>query len=194
MENNTPNSNLNSEVENLKKRIDQIHASIHEKELYLKKLEEKYAKLENKLMLQTDQKIYFKVSETTKRKLFDVKICIIWFGTWCNKTIENIIQERFFESNWLNSKNIRYIDTWTKEWRECSIKTVAKYDIIIIGQNDHILADMSMNSKNAIYDELIQTYKHNNVHVRTKNKKPYLNESKIKEMVFEWIRIINDSN
>lgn len=183
-------SHLINEIENLKYKIEDINKNIDEKNKYLKDLETKYSSLENKINLHESKKVYFKIKDVSTKNLFDTKICIIWFWDTYKKFVENIIRDKFFETNWLDPQKVLYIDSWAKDWKETSIKTIVKYDIIIVWPNDHVIADMTLNSKNAIYDELIQVYNHKNVFMRTKNKKPYLTEATIREMVFEWLRNI----
>ncbi len=135
----------------------------------LKEKEEIISDLEKKI-----EKISNLPSHNEKEDFKDINVAILGSDAGL-KIFKKLFYEKYFENLGLDNRNIKFIETW-KDEKKTSIYDLIKYDIILIGENDHYLKDINNHSCDGIYKHL-KTDK-NFANIKVEKIKPDQNSSK----------------
>lgn len=119
----------------------------------------------------------------------NIKIAIIGSESGASK-LNNLKEvDKWFQKNDLNFKNLKYITSWGQEL-SYSIKNLSQFNVIIVGENDHVIKDLPSDySKkcNGIYLFLKENFKDKKILLakldQNSTKRPQITKTNLKHNI-----------
>lgn len=188
------NSVTKAEYEHLKQENEKLAIAYQELSIENDGLREDLAQKEDfRTQVEVETHSRLESSGTATIGYENYSICILSPEWQKESIINNSLSSDFFNGLGLvkdKQCEIKIINTRDKKGRNTSIDSIANYDLIIIGANDHVMKGLPANYASAkwrIESYLKEVKEHPNVEAPKKNGKPDFSKNKLQDIVRNYI-------